>query len=397
MTAATSSTMKRTAENHELEPSAKNPKAEPAPPPEAVSESTENVKMQDSHSDVRIGRIQPLISPALLLDEMPVSDKLRAQIDASRQAVSDVVQGTSDRMVVIVGPCSIHDVDAAMDYAKRLQKLAEELKDELIIVMRVYFEKPRTTTGWKGLINDPDLDGSFKINYGLRLARQVLLDINGLGLPAGVEFLDTISPQFLADLVTWGAIGARTTECQLHRELVSGLSMPVGFKNGTSGNVKIAVDACVSARSPHSFLSVSNQGLSAIVTTKGNTDCHVILRGGSDGPNFEAEHVEKTTQTSKKSGLNGKVMIDCSHGNSKKIHTNQPLVAKVIASQVSSGNADVIGVMLESNINSGNQKVVSGETLKYGVSITDACMGWDMTTETLTCLAAAVRDRRNKA
>lgn len=361
---------------------------------EADNKSTTNFKIYDSHSDVRIRKIQPLISPALLLEEMPVADAARTSIDKHRQGVSDILQGKDDRLVVVVGPCSIHDVDAAMDYATKLRQSAKELEDDLLIVMRVYFEKPRTTTGWKGLINDPFLDGSFQINKGLRLARQVLLDINTLGLPAGVEFLDTISPQFLADLVTWGAIGARTTECQLHRELASGMSMPIGFKNGTSGNVKIATDAVVAAKHPHCFLSVSTQGLSAIVTTKGNPDCHIILRGGDAGPNYDAHHVDQAVAQSKSSGLNGKVMVDCSHGNSKKIHTNQPLVAKDIGSQISAGNKDICGVMLESHVNGGNQKVIPNEELKYGVSITDACMDWDMTAAVLKELALAIRQKR---
>ena len=348
--------------------------------------------------DVRIRKIQPLLPPACLLEDLPLTDGAKDVIVAGRRAVSQIVQGADDRLLCVVGPCSIHDVKAARQYALKLRKLATELAGDLLVVMRVYFEKPRTTIGWKGLINDPHLDGTFQINRGLRTARQLLLDLNELGVPCGCEFLDTISPQFTADLVSWGAIGARTTESQCHRELSSGLSMPVGFKNGTSGDIKVAADAVKSATCPHSFLSVSKQGLAAIVHTKGNKDCHVILRGGKAGTNYDAASIAAAAEIAATSGVCGKFVVDCSHGNSKKIHTNQPLVAADIGEQIAGGSDSILGVMIESNINEGNQKLSPGVTmpnsLKFGVSVTDACINLDTTATVLRGLAASVRARR---
>jgi 3-deoxy-7-phosphoheptulonate synthase len=318
-----------------------------------------------------------------------------------RGAIQKVLDGTDDRLVVIVGPCSIHDVKAGKEYAHKLRKQMLEFQSELVVVMRVYFEKPRTTVGWKGLINDPDLDGSFKINKGLRLAREFLLEVTSLGLPTAVEFLDTISPQYLADLVSWGAIGARTTESQVHRELASGLSMPVGFKNATSGDVKIAADAVMSARNPHSFLSVTKQGLAGIVHTRGNPYGHIILRGGNSGTNYDAASIESAKGVCAKGKIDNWIVVDCSHGNSQKKHTNQPIVAVELCRQISAGESAIVGVMLESNIKEGNQKLDPGKTfinsLQYGVSVTDACIDLDTTHKVLSDLAAAIRARRASA
>lgn len=361
--------------------------------------ASQDVKISDKQAivDVRITGIRPLVPPAILLEEIPLTAKMAQTINRGRQAVANVLRRIDDRLVVIVGPCSIHDLDAAMDYAKRLVQLKKELDNDLVVIMRVYFEKPRTTVGWKGLINDPDLDGTFNINKGLRVARQLLAEINALGLPAGCEFLDTMSPQFISDLVSWGAIGARTTECQLHRELTSGLSMPIGFKNGTGGSLQLAVDAVVAARHPHCFLSVSTQGLAAIVNTSGNDTCHVILRGGKSGPNYEKPHIDETSALMLKAKVTDNVMVDCSHGNSRKDHKNQALVAADLATQISAGDARIVGVMLESNIKEGNQSLIPGQPLEYGKSVTDACMSWEMTQQVLRDLAAAVRERRSKA
>ena len=349
--------------------------------------------------DTRISHLGPLLPPCCLLEQLPLTNVVADVITEGRKQVSNIVQGLDDRLICIVGPCSVHDVKAAKEYALELRKLQLKYAAELCIVMRVYFEKPRTTIGWKGLINDPDLDGSFNVNKGLTLGRQLLLDINELGVPCAVEFLDTISPQWLADLVSWGAIGARTTESQCHRELVSGLSMPVGFKNSTSGNFQIAADACGSAINPHTFLSVTKQGLAAIVHTNGNPDCHVILRGGHSGPNYEAEHVKECTDILRKSNTNPRIIVDCSHGNSRKIHTNQPFVAQSISEQLSAGNNDIMGVMVESNITEGKQKFTPGVTLKtsliYGQSITDACVDVATTDLLLADLAQGVRTRRD--
>jgi len=377
-----------------------SPKQQKTQAEDSDSSNKSNFKQADAHSDVRISKISPLIPPALLLEELPCTAGIQAHVRAARADCSNIVNGKDDRLVVVVGPCSIHDPIAALDYAKRLMKLAAELKNDLLVVMRVYFEKPRTTVGWKGLINDPDLNESYNINKGLRMARQVLLDINQLGVPCGCEFLDTISPQFTADLVTWGAIGARTTESQLHRELTSGLSMPVGFKNSTSGDLKVATDAVVSSRHKHCFLGITSQGLTAIVQTAGNPDCHVILRGGSDGPNYDEESVRKCEEQITKAKMDGgcKLMVDCSHANSRKIHTNQPLVSTDVGKQVAKGNKNIIGVMIESHLVAGAQKCDTtsglGKPLVYGQSITDACVNWDMTVDMLKKLAEDVRARR---
>ena len=358
-------------------------------------------KLDTDTDDQRIEGYKPLLPPACLLEELPLSADTEYFVPSSRRAVQAILTGIDDRVVVIVGPCSIHDVKAAKEYAESLKKLADELKDDLLVVMRVYFEKPRTTVGWKGLINDPRLDGSFRINEGLRLGRRLLLDINEMGLPVGCEFLDNISPQYTADLVAWGAIGARTTESQIHREMVSGLSMPVGFKNGTGGDCQVAVDGMISASNPHRFLGVTKQGLAAICATKGNKFCHVILRGGSDGPNYEAEHVAKATALLEKKKQSSKLMIDASHGNSKKIHSNQPIVCADIGKQLAAGSAAIFGVMIESHINEGNQKLSPGTTdpatLEYGKSVTDACINLETTAQVLRDLASSVRLRREAA
>jgi 3-deoxy-7-phosphoheptulonate synthase len=348
-----------------------------------------------STDDVRIDGLRPLIPPAILMEEIHPGDEAIARISEARRQIADIVHGKDDRLLAVVGPCSIHDPEAAIDYAKRLKGLADQHRNELLIVMRTYFEKPRTTVGWKGLINDPNLDGSFDINHGLRVARGLLSDLAELDLPAGTEFLDPISPQFVADLVSWGAIGARTTESQVHRELASGLSMPVGFKNGTRGTVKIAVEATKASRNPHHFLSVTKQGLTAIVATKGNLDCHVILRGGAGKPNYHAEAIAETTEMLASAGLEARVMVDCSHANSGKDHEKQPGVASSVAQQVAEGGTGVFGVMLESFLVGGRQDKKDGEELTYGQSVTDACMSWDATVPVVEELAAAVRSRRS--
>jgi 3-deoxy-7-phosphoheptulonate synthase len=350
--------------------------------------------MSATTDDVRIESLRPLISPAILMEELPVGEAETKLISDARQEVARIVTGQDDRLVIVVGPCSIHDPEAGLEYAAKLKPAAEALRADLKIVMRTYFEKPRTTVGWKGLINDPKLDGSFSINQGLRVARKFLLDVVELGMPTGTEFLDPISPQFMADLVAWGAIGARTTESQVHRELASGLSMPVGFKNGTSGNVQIAVDAVRSAAEPHRFLSVTKQGLAAIVATRGNKHCHVILRGGRSGPNYSQESVTEAAQALGKAGLRPALMVDCSHANSQKDHKNQVKVAEALAAQVSSGQGSVFGVMIESNLVEGRQDVTPGKALTPGQSITDACLGFDQTLPVLELLASAVRARR---
>jgi 3-deoxy-7-phosphoheptulonate synthase len=345
-------------------------------------------------SNLRIAAIRPLVTPAILMERLPLPAEGAISVQDARRQVSRILRGADDRLIVVVGPCSIHDADAALDYARRLAPLAGELADDLLIVMRVYFEKPRTTVGWKGLVNDPHLDGSFAVNDGLHLARELLLNIIEAGLPIGCEFLDPITPQFIADTVAWGAIGARTTESQVHRNLASGLSMPVGFKNGTSGDVQIAIDALHAASYPHQFMSVTEQGVAAIVVTLGNSDTHVILRGGASGPNYEGESVQRTLAALGASGLPPRVMIDASHGNSGKDHRRQPLVAGAIAEQVASGERGVIGVMLESFLVDGRQDFTDRDSLTAGQSITDACMGWDTTGPVLQELATAVRARR---
>ncbi|HEX3776042.1 MAG TPA: 3-deoxy-7-phosphoheptulonate synthase [Polyangiaceae bacterium] len=344
--------------------------------------------------DVRIDSLRPLIPPAILMEELPVGDAGTKLISEARQEVARIVTGEDDRVVVVVGPCSIHDPDAGLEYARQLKPVAAALSADLKIVMRTYFEKPRTTVGWKGLINDPKLDGSFSINQGLRVARKFLLDVVELGMPTGTEFLDPISPQFMADLVAWGAIGARTTESQVHRELASGLSMPVGFKNGTSGNVQIAVDAVRSSAEPHRFLSVTKQGLAAIVATRGNKHCHVILRGGRSGPNYSEASVTEAADALGKANLRQAVMVDCSHANSQKDHKNQVKVAESLAAQISAGSTRVFGVMVESNLVEGRQDVTPGQPLTRGQSITDACLGFEQTRPLLELLASAVRARR---
>ncbi len=343
--------------------------------------------------DTRITEITELAPPSHLLREYPLSGRAADTTYDARAAIHRVLHGADDRLVVVVGPCSIHDYDAAIDYATRLSAIRRELAHDLEIVMRVYFEKPRTTVGWKGLINDPRLDDSYRINEGLRLARRILLEINELALPAGTEYLDMITPQYIADLIAWGAIGARTTESQVHRELASGLSCPVGFKNGTNGDVKIAVDAIKAASAPHHFLSVTKGGHSAIVHTAGNEDCHIILRGGK-APNYDAASVAACSQELAAAGLAARVMIDCSHANSRKQPQNQVGVADDIAAQVAGGDSRIVGVMLESHLNAGRQDLVPGKPLAYGVSITDGCIGWDDTVATLGVLAGAVRKRR---
>ncbi len=345
--------------------------------------------------DLRIRETRPLIPPAILLEEIPISDRASNVVADARQAITDVIEGRDPRLVVIAGPCSIHDTRAALEYADRLHALATRYADALVVVMRAYFEKPRTSVGWKGLINDPDLDESFHINKGLRLARQLLLDVNDLGLPTASEFLDTQIPQHIADLTSWVAIGARTTESQVHRELASGLSMPVGFKNTTDGSVEVAIDAVVAARSRHWFPSVTKQGVSAIFQTAGNETCHVILRGGSrTGPNYDAEHIAKVVERLAARGLRETVMVDCSHGNSRKDHRKQIEVAADIARQVAGGSHRIFGVMLESNLVEGRQDFVPGCPAVYGQSITDACLSFEQTEPLLDQLANAQQRRR---
>jgi len=349
---------------------------------------------ENKTDDVRIIELRPLLPPACLLEELPLTVEANTTVVNGRNKIQEILDEVDDRVLVIVGPCSIHDPVAALDYGQRLTKLATELEDDLVIVMRVYFEKPRTTVGWKGLINDPFLDDSCQINKGLRIARKLLLDLTSMGLPVGCEFLDTISPQFTADLVSWGAIGARTTESQIHRELASGLSCPVGFKNGTGGDAQIAVDAIRSSTQPHSFLGVTKQGLAAIVSTKGNTFCHIILRGGTDGPNYQADKVAEAIKLCEKSKVRSKVMVDCSHGNSQKDHNNQPKVAADLGTQIASGNTELFGIMIESNIVAGRQDLLPGKELVYGKSVTDACIDWETTVEVLRNLAQDVQKRR---
>ncbi len=345
--------------------------------------------------DLRIQELKPLIPPAILMEEIPLTSKGEKFVAESRKNVEHILTGKDDRLLIIVGPCSIHDLKAAHEYAKKLAALRVSLQKDVEILMRVYFEKPRSRHGWKGLINDPFLDNSFQINIGLRMARKLLVDLAALELPAACEFLDTITPQFIADTITWGAIGARTTESQIHRELASGMSATIGFKNGTDGNIKIAVDAIHAAAIPHHFLSVTKQGIAAIVHTKGNNHCHIILRGAGNSVNYDQASVESTVRALEDAKLPARVMVDCSHGNSKKDHTLQPVAAQEIARQISEGGKNVFGVMLESHLIGGNQKEGPLETLKYGVSITDACLSWDETVPVIQTLAEAVRKRRS--
>jgi 3-deoxy-7-phosphoheptulonate synthase len=349
--------------------------------------------MLSTTDDLRIRELKELSTPEEVMREIPRTLTATRIVMAARNAIHAILNGADDRLLVIVGPCSIHDPVAAVDYAERLAALRERLADRLEIVMRVYFEKPRTTVGWKGLINDPDLDGSFDINKGLRMARSVLSAINNLGLPAGTEFLDMTTPQYIADLVSWAAIGARTTESQVHRELASGLSCPVGFKNGTDGDVRIAADAVQSASHPHHFMAVTKGGRSAIAATSGNEDCHIILRGGKK-PNFDAASVEAAAAELSRAGVGPRIMIDASHANSGKVPEKQPLVIADIASQIERGERRIIGTMIESHLVAGRQDVVPGVKLTYGKSITDGCIDWPTTEQVLQGLAEAVAARR---
>ncbi|KAF3141535.1 3-deoxy-7-phosphoheptulonate synthase [Orbilia oligospora] len=352
----------------------------------------------EESEDVRVVGYDPLIPPQLLQHEVPAPAESKRTVIQGRRDAINALNGSADKLLVIVGPCSIHDPETALEYAGRLKALAEKLSDDLAIVMRAYLEKPRTTVGWKGLINDPDIDETFQINKGLRVSRKLFSDLTALGVPIASEMLDTVSPQYLADLLSVAAIGARTTESQLHRELASGVSFPVGFKNGTDGGLSVAIDAIGAAAHPHHFMGVTKQGLAAITRTTGNPDCFVILRGGRDGPNYSAEHVAKVKAALKKAGQKEIMMIDCSHGNSLKNHKNQRPVSEDIANQIRAGEEGIVGVMIESNINEGKQSVPAEgpSALKKGVSITDACVGWEETVEILENLAAAIRERREK-
>jgi len=346
--------------------------------------------------DLRISATKPLISPAVLGYYQPLPDAVAEMVSRTRKEAGEILRGKNDRLLIVVGPCSIHDPEAAIEYGHKLKAEADRLKDDLLIVMRVYFEKPRTTVGWKGLINDPHLDDSFDINHGLRIARGLLIDLANLGIPAGTEFLDTISPQFIADLIAWGAIGARTTESQIHRELASGLSMPVGFKNGTGGSIQIALDAIQSSARPHHFLGVTKQGVSAIVATTGNQECHLILRGGNNGPNYEKADVDQVVAILSGQGLPPHVMVDCSHGNSLKDFRNQPKVAASLCEQIAGGSTGITSVMIESNLVEGAQKINKDlSQLVRGQSVTDACIGWDDTVKVLDAFAEAVKKRRS--
>jgi 3-deoxy-7-phosphoheptulonate synthase len=349
--------------------------------------------MFNQNDDVRIEKIKELLPPIALLERFPASEKASETVFSGRKAISNIFNNKDDRVLVVIGPCSIHDTDAAIEYGQRLFKLREKYKDSLEIVMRVYFEKPRTTVGWKGLINDPYMDNSFKLNDGLRIGRKLLLDLNDLGLPTAGEFLDMITPQYIADFMCWGAIGARTTESQVHRELASGLSCPVGFKNGTDGTIKIAIDAIGSASAPHHFLSVTKFGHSAIVQTTGNEDCHIILRGGKT-TNFDAQSVKQVTGQLEQSKLNTKIMIDFSHGNSSKKFENQLLVCQDVCQQIAKGEHNIFGVMVESHLVEGRQDLIDGKVETYGQSITDACIGWSDTEKLLAQLSDAVIQRR---
>ncbi len=351
--------------------------------------------MYHNTDDLRMRSQHPLLTPALVLQDLPASEKATEVVATARKDAAKVISGQDDRLMVVVGPCSVHDTKAALEYAALLQKEAQKHAADLLVVMRVYFEKPRTTVGWKGLINDPQVDGSFRINDGLRLARGLLAQIAEMGLPSATEFLDPITPQYVADLVSYGAIGARTTESQIHRELASGLSMPVGFKNGTDGSIQVAVDACLSARSSHWFPSVTKEGIVAIFQTSGNPDAHIILRGGSrTGPNYGAEFVTDAAARIQKAGLNSRLVVDCSHGNSSKDHRRQPLVAADIAAQVAAGSHVIAGVMIESHLVEGRQDWKGKDASTYGCSITDACISFQETIPVLDDLAAAVRARR---
>jgi 3-deoxy-7-phosphoheptulonate synthase len=346
-----------------------------------------------STDNLRIAGTQEVLPPAQLHEELPITDHASETVFYARKHVQDILHARDDRLIVVIGPCSIHDPKAARDYASKLKPLIDELKADLQIIMRVYFEKPRSVVGWKGLINDPYLDGSFKINDGLHIARKLLLDLSEMGIPAATEYLDLISPQYVSDLISWGAIGARTTESQAHRELASGLSCPVGFKNATDGGLQIAVDACLSASRPHHFMSVTREGHSAIFSTTGNPDCHVILRGGKE-PNYSNKYVNQAAETIGRSGQAARFMIDCSHANSGKNHLQQENVCRDVIEQIKQGEKRIIGLMLESNLVAGRQNMEPGKELVYGQSITDACMAWDNSEQLLRELAAAVQIRR---
>lgn len=352
--------------------------------------------MHETTEDLRIKEIREVVTPEELHQECPITQSAARTVSSTRGDVHRVLHGEDDRLVVVVGPCSIHDPKAAIEYAELIAQAREKFNNDLLIVMRVYFEKPRTTVGWKGLINDPDLNDSYEINKGLRLARKLLMDINDKGVPAGTEFLDLITPQYVADLVSWGAIGARTTESQVHRELASGLSCPVGFKNGTDGTLTIAIDAMRAAMRPHCFLSMTKAGHSAIFSTTGNEDCHIILRGGKK-PNYDAENVKIATDALQQAGVNARLMIDCSHANSQKHYERQINVGEDLAEQIASGNKLIMGVMMESHLNEGrqdNKQGLAADQLNYGQSITDACLSWQQTEPLLETLANAVRKRR---
>ncbi len=350
--------------------------------------------MTPSTDDLRIRELKQLIAPTVLMGELPISDEQAGIVAEARRSCEAILSGADDRLLVVVGPCSIHDPAAALEYGARLRKAADLHANDLVIVMRVYFEKPRTTVGWKGLINDPGMDDTFDINRGLRLARKLLLDLLTLGVPAGTEFLDTISPQFVADLISWGAIGARTTDTHVHRERASGISAPVGFKNGTGGSIQIAIDAIKAARMPHHFLSVTKSGDSAIVSTTGNESCHVILRGSSEGPNYCAADIAAVTGQLESAGLAPYLMVDCSHGNSRKDYRRQVEVARDLCGQIAGGNRAIAAVMIESNLVEGNQSLSPGAILTYGQSVTDACVSWETTAGMLSDFAAAVQKRR---
>lgn len=350
---------------------------------------------QHNTDDIRIDEIRQLLPPSVLLSELPILESSAQLINSTRSDIESVLNGLSDKLLVVVGPCSIHDQKAAIDYAEHVKKWISKYSNDLLIVMRVYFEKPRTTVGWKGLINDPSLDNSFDINNGLKIARSLLSEINEMGVPAGTEFLDAISPQYYADLISWGAIGARTTESQIHRELASGLSMPIGFKNGTGGSIKIAVDGIKAASQPHHFLSVTKQGVSGIVKTRGNKSCHIILRGSSDGPNCDSDSVNETSKLLKDNDLPGQLMVDCSHGNSLKDYKRQVSVAENLSEQLANGSKNIASVMIESNLVEGNQKISSNlSNLVYGQSVTDSCVGLEDTEKILSIFADAVQKRR---
>ncbi len=344
--------------------------------------------------DLRIESIKAVTSPAVICEEIAITETAAETTAKTRNAIHNILHGKDDRLIVIVGPCSIHDVDAAKEYAEKLKPLIDKYADDLLIIMRVYFEKPRTTVGWKGLINDPDLDDSYNINKGLRVARQLLLDLNNMGVAAGTEFLDLITPQYVTDLISWGAIGARTTESQVHRELASGLSCPVGFKNGTFGTTKIAVDAIGAAIRPHNFLSLTKEGNAAIFSTTGNPDCHIILRGGKE-PNYDAVSINNVAKELEAANLPANIMIDLSHANSKKQHDAQKDVGKDVSEQISSGDKRIVGTMIESHLIAGRQDVVADKDLVYGQSITDACLGWEDSADLIKTLAIASKSRRN--